>query len=437
VWFRYHHLFAEFLQAELARGDEAVLRGLHARAAEWYETHGAPDEAIRHWLAAGDAHRAGLIVCRAHLDYASRSRHETILRWIESFTDEQILADPALTIVAGNSTPMTGDVRPRARRWLAAALRLEPGDGVMPGTSVPLRAFHAIFVGEMALGGVSQMLHCGEDAVRLSRSGDLIVQAAAQTLIGQALWLIGDSPRADPYLRAGEEMGAAAHCLMQVTSIGIQALALEDQGRWQEAHAKVAAGISRFDEAELRWAPPHFPLLLAQVRLEAHERGRGVAALVGEVARFIRNPEMGRFPVLTSQVMVAEALADIGDVDGAGQWLRNGLATLAAYPDAGILGPRLRRVQDLLEERRLAEPLTAAERRVLQMLPSELSEKEIAQRLAVSPQTVHSHVAAVYRKLDVHDRSEAVERARTLRLLVSSGEAANQPPAAARWRGPR
>jgi LuxR family maltose regulon positive regulatory protein len=84
-----------------------------------------------------------------------------------------------------------------------------------------------------------------------------------------------------------------------------------------------------------------------------------------------------------------------------------------------MLGGRLLRLRRLLEQRQLAEPLTTAERRILEMLPSELSEKEIAGRLLVSPETVHSHVAAVYRKLDVHVRSEAVEKARSLGLLGS------------------
>ncbi len=418
-WFRYHHLFAEFLMAELARGNESEVRALHARAAAWFEAHGAPDEAVRHWLAAGDARRAGLIVCCAHADYSSRSRHETIRRWLEMFSDEQILADPALTIIAGNSTPMTGDSRPRARRWLTAALLLKPGDDVMPGTNMPLGALHAILVGELALGGVSQMRRCGEEAVLLSRSGDLTVQAAAEVLLGQALWLAGDSTRAEPHLRAGEEAGAVAHCLMQITAIGLQALSLADQGRWKEARAKMAAGLARFGDAGLRWAPPHFPLLLAQVRLEAHDRGPDVTGLVAEVADFIGYPEIGPFPVLTSQVMVAEALADCGDVDAAEPWVRDGLATLATYPDAGMLGGRLLRLRGLLEQRQLVEPLTTAERRILELLPSELSEKEIARRLLVSPETVHSHVAAVYRKLDVHVRSEAVEKARSLGLLGS------------------
>ena len=52
VWFRYHHLFAEFLQGRLARrGDSAHL--LHA-AARWCEGHDLPDKSIKYALRARD-----------------------------------------------------------------------------------------------------------------------------------------------------------------------------------------------------------------------------------------------------------------------------------------------------------------------------------------------------------------------------------------------
>jgi LuxR family maltose regulon positive regulatory protein len=54
-WFRYHHLFADFLQLVLRRTEPAHLPTLHAAAADWYAAHGRPIEAIRqaqrgeHW----------------------------------------------------------------------------------------------------------------------------------------------------------------------------------------------------------------------------------------------------------------------------------------------------------------------------------------------------------------------------------------------------
>ena len=64
------------------------------------------------------------------------------------------------------------------------------------------------------------------------------------------------------------------------------------------------------------------------------------------------------------------------------------------------------------------EELTPGELRVLRYLPTNLSRPEIAGELSLSPNTVNAHVRSIYAKLDVRDRSSAVQRARQLRLLA-------------------
>jgi LuxR family maltose regulon positive regulatory protein len=66
------------------------------------------------------------------------------------------------------------------------------------------------------------------------------------------------------------------------------------------------------------------------------------------------------------------------------------------------------------EPRRLREPLSQAETRVLRYLPTSLSVPEIAGDLYLSVNTVRRHMRHVYDKLCAHLRHEAVERARIL-----------------------
>ena len=66
-----------------------------------------------------------------------------------------------------------------------------------------------------------------------------------------------------------------------------------------------------------------------------------------------------------------------------------------------------------------AEELSPGELRVLRYLPTNLSRPEIAGELSVSPNTVNTHVRSIYAKLQVRDRSSAVQRARQLRLLAA------------------
>jgi LuxR family transcriptional regulator, maltose regulon positive regulatory protein len=65
------------------------------------------------------------------------------------------------------------------------------------------------------------------------------------------------------------------------------------------------------------------------------------------------------------------------------------------------------------------EGLSPSELRVLRYLPTNLSRPEIASELSVSLNTVNTHVRSIYAKLQVGDRSAAVQRARELRLLAA------------------
>jgi LuxR family maltose regulon positive regulatory protein len=58
---------------------------------------------------------------------------------------------------------------------------------------------------------------------------------------------------------------------------------------------------------------------------------------------------------------------------------------------------------------------------VLRFLPTNLSAPEIAGQLSVSVNTVRTHMRHLYEKLGAHSRTEAVEQARALSLLASSG----------------
>ena len=57
---------------------------------------------------------------------------------------------------------------------------------------------------------------------------------------------------------------------------------------------------------------------------------------------------------------------------------------------------------------------------MLRYLPTNLSRPEIAAELSVSVNTVGTHIRSIYAKLQVADRSSAVQRARELRLLAAA-----------------
>ncbi|MHA7870959.1 MAG: response regulator transcription factor [Hyphococcus sp.] len=61
--------------------------------------------------------------------------------------------------------------------------------------------------------------------------------------------------------------------------------------------------------------------------------------------------------------------------------------------------------------------VTAREYETLALLAAGMSNKEIARALAVSPNTVKTHLARLYEKLEVSRRTQAVRKARDLALI--------------------
>ena len=93
-WYRYHHLFADMLQAHLLdeRADEVT--DLHRRASHWYDQNGQPSPAVRHALAAGDVERAADLVELAIPELRRNRQDATIRGWVDVIPDEVVRLRP-------------------------------------------------------------------------------------------------------------------------------------------------------------------------------------------------------------------------------------------------------------------------------------------------------------------------------------------------------
>ena len=161
-------------------------------------------------------------------------------------------------------------------------------------------------------------------------------------------------------------------------------------------------------------------VFLAQARVLAHGGDSGARDPAAVAAGMFEQRQL-LWPWLESltATLLAEVYFDLGDTEEAQRWTSAASACLASWPDAGILKDRVTQLSAALLERRGVQPLTKAETRVLELLPSRLSGDEIATRLVVSPNTVRTHIRAIYRKLGASSRTQAVERAREVGLLTN------------------
>jgi LuxR family maltose regulon positive regulatory protein len=87
-WFRYHHLFAEFLNQRLQDHNPGNISKLHQRASIWFEGKGFLTEAINHALLAEEFTRAAKLVENVGPDMMMRSEFDQLTIWLDAIPKE-------------------------------------------------------------------------------------------------------------------------------------------------------------------------------------------------------------------------------------------------------------------------------------------------------------------------------------------------------------
>jgi LuxR family maltose regulon positive regulatory protein len=252
LWYRYHHLFADVLQARLLDEQPGQVSELHRRASDWYEQNGERDEAIRHALAAEDFERAADLVELAAPEMR-RVRHEARLRrWLEALPVELFPARPVLSVEYAGALMSTGEFEGieallrDAERWLDAPAEAEGRLGVSaPGMVVRDEAEFRRLPGAIAMyraalaqvrGDVAGMAAYAQRVLDLVGQDDHLGRGAAAALLGLAYWADGDLVAAYRWYGDGmaslERAGHLADVVGGVTTLADIRIA---QGRLRDA----------------------------------------------------------------------------------------------------------------------------------------------------------------------------------------------------------
>jgi len=100
-WFRYHHLFAEFLQRRLACDQPERITQLHATASRWFAEHNLRREAIVHSLAAGDDERATELTELHGMELIENSQMGNFLALVSKLPPHIVAVSPRLQLFIG------------------------------------------------------------------------------------------------------------------------------------------------------------------------------------------------------------------------------------------------------------------------------------------------------------------------------------------------
>ena len=423
-WYRLHQLLRDLLALELSRENEAVVRGLHERAADWFLEHDLLEEAFEHAAAAGDPSAVARLLAERYLTLVRSTRVDLFLKWLEWLPRDVLLDNPMLASAGVLAMIISGQpVDERGERLLLIA---QTGARTKPA---PVKLRVAI-TAELSLVGIlsndlSESVRSGRRAVELAEDGDEELIAGAHAMLAYALYLHGDIEEAAAEARAAIERPEAAerpHAL--IYALACAALVELEQGHDSRRRGDRPPGTWRRPGASA-WLPSPPPASRAwpwvrcswspetSPRPNATSSGRSCYAA----------PRARRSSTSMRSFSLARARLARGRLQLAAAELGAALEELDSFSDAGRLTGLAEEVKQSLNEalataKRPVEAPTASELPVLRLLATELTQRQIAQELYLSHNTVKTHSRSLYRKLGATSRAEAVRRAAEVGLLT-------------------
>jgi len=419
IEYRYHRLFADLLRARLRNRDPERFRALASRAAAHLDRSGDIDGALLQALAADDPAHAAALVERDAVRLGFDGRAGILERRL-SLLDEHVFADHPDAAIARAWFGLTLGDADLIQRSLLLAAAADRGAALADGA--PSVKVAAALVGSLV--GIGGVLEVVRHADTVCAAGNHLVNpwwGAAASVKGGALSMAGDAESARTTLESSLPVLDDLPGFRAVALAHLALLDLDD-GALQSAAQRSAQARGIVESRDLCDLVP-IVLVYAVDGLVRSHRGdvAGARDAVRGTERLLdRLGDLAARTAALGHALTAAAALEIDDPELCRRHLDAGLLAARREPDAASVHLRLARVRELLAAHAQHGPrpsLTAAELRLLPHLATHLSLQKIAGELHLGRETVKSQAKAIYRKLSVSSRAEAVAEAARLGLL--------------------
>ena len=415
-WYRYHQLFGQFLRVELEHRAAGLVPTLHGRASAWHREQGTAHEAITHALDADDFPTAAELIEHAWIDFANECRFRTVRAWLDRFPAPVLEVDARLLLVQAWVLSLC------AERWAAAgplALLERSGqlnEGPLADGFVSVESSLTTIKAVFPWGDIGAQIANGRQAAEME-GPDSRWQPVALWAVGVGNYLAGKLADADQALgEASDRAVVTDQWLVAGSACAYRSLLAAGSDRREQR--RLAERASQLvDDYGLQDVVGEARIALALSRMADGEHD-DVLSLVEAGIAAMRS--WGQPTELANAlILVAPVVRGLGQADAADAMADEARALIDTCSDPGTLRTALDVLEHNGQDR--AEPgdhrLTESEVRVLRLLGTDASERDIAETLFVSFNTVHTHVQSIYRKLGVRSRGDAVVRARSLGVL--------------------
>jgi LuxR family maltose regulon positive regulatory protein len=304
-WFRYHHLFRDFLSRELERREPERIAPLHLAAAEWFGERKMLAEAIRHALAAGDQGRAATFVENNALELISQCQLLYVRQLLALLPKPMINQRIRLQLVhlwlaVHSSQPDVASETLRSARTLIDEGPTDRRDpGTLAGTSIEVE----LDVLEAAVFSTLEQFEAARDkalAVLREIGPDAwFMEGATANVVGYNLYALGELDGAriaigaarKAHERSGSLLGMTmTNCYMAIVERSAGRLPVADRLlREVIAEARLRIGSNSYAEALAG-------TLLAELVYETNDTGQALA-LVENLAPLIEGAAVIIYPL--------------------------------------------------------------------------------------------------------------------------------------------
>jgi LuxR family maltose regulon positive regulatory protein len=422
-WYRIHPLFAEFARFRLASEAPDSEREINRRAAHWCLDRGLLVEGVEHALDGAEYGVVAGVLVENHNSLIRTGRSRTLLRYIRALPGSLISEHLELAVAGAVATTVVGHGALERRRFLQVARRAQAAEPERVSRYVEASAagVRAMAVEPDIAGAVRE----GRHAVSLALAGEDESVVFSLSACATALYFAGE--------------------LEEAWAMALQAVEHPDIGRRAAGHAmaRVALALVALDRGQLDTARIHAESaksLLGDIGSSRTWLGAQAAGALGSVNAAEGNLVQAEQELAHAERLFQDEVASVmhtwvllllarvrcrrGRVDAAESGLASASAAIRELGDGG----RLRALADDVEAEiveavararsgEMLTPPSPAELEVLRLLATDLTAREIADQLYLSANTVRSHTRALYRKLGVSTRADAVARAAKLGLL--------------------
>ena len=250
-WYRYHHLFADLLQHQLAQSGKQEITALHMRASKWFAENGFPEEAMYHAGESQDHHQMVQVLEQ----YAQQLFHGgqclLLSQWYEKVPLKYLRRNLLLLLLyAWNQYVGNGVIDDRLIQEIEQIAE-QDASSITPQEQVTISLDLQLMRGFRALQRLDlpDAIAIGESLVEAMREQSVKDMAAPHLQLGTAYYVNGQLDKAFDTFKKSERDALHTKTLLCLNGAsGGAAMARKRQGRLADAEALIQSALTRLKE---------------------------------------------------------------------------------------------------------------------------------------------------------------------------------------------